>query len=312
MFGDYELIEFSEKMRKIRNSLGFSRQIVSKISGINVDTIRKIEKGVCVPRFETLEILSQVYKKDLLQMLNNYKANTSITYFYENINFYLVSNDIKSLLELHTEFCEWNTLINTKTLVNRSELLQIEKFFEALYYKFSEHNCTFEQAIDILIYSLNITIPTFSLKNWNHFYYNALELRILYCIASFLLQNKNYILSANILTYMLDKVDIISQSKMDYNFMIIKLYTLISYNCHMVDKHSEALIAAENGIKLSQQYNLMENLALLLCRKGVAMLNLHLGNYSVYLNQAVVLLDIQNNYELARQYRAINKAYEID
>ena len=93
--------------------------------------------------------------------------------------------------------------------------------------------------------------------------------------------------------------------------MLIKLYTLISYNCHMLDEHLEALDAAENGIQLCQKHNLMENLPLLLSRKGVAMLNLKIENYSIYLNQAVVLLEIQNNYDLANQYRSINKKYEI-
>ena len=312
MFSSYELVDFSEKMRKIRDSLDYSRQDVSNLTGINTDTLRKIEKGISVPRFETLEILSHLYKIDLLLLLNNYKANTTTTYYYDSINFFLVRNDIKSFLELHTEFCNWNKLHNINALINRSELLQLELFFEALFLDLSEQDCSFKQVIENLVASLRVTIPSFTLENWKTFNYNVLELRILYCIASYLLNSKDYYISKNILTFLLDKVDITSQAKMNYHFMLIKLYTLISYNCHMLDEHFEALSAAENGIKLCQQHNIMENLPLLLSRKGVAMMSLKIDNYSVFLNQAVELLKIQNNYDLANQYKTINKKYGID
>jgi len=311
MFSDYALNEFSDKMRKIRSELGYSRQIVSKITGINVDTIRKIENGSCIPRFETLEILAQVYKVDLIQMLNNYKENSTLTYFYESINYYVTSNDLNSLHNLYHEFKIWNNM-KSNTLINILELTQLECFFDAIIDSLDNtQEKNYKQTIFELIKALQITIPLFSLDNLKKFSFNALELRILYCIASFLLKNMEYTLSNDILLYLLDKVDIVVTTKINYKVMLIKLYALISYNFHMIDDHLKALEAAEIGIKICQDHNIMDSLALLLCRKGVAMKNLHIDNYSKYLEQAVILLEIQGNYELSEKYREINKRYGV-
>ncbi len=310
MFSDYDLIEFSEKMSVIRKNIGFSRQIVSKLTGINSDTLRKIEKGLCVPRFETLELLSHLYKIDLIKMLSNYKSNTTITYFYESIDYYIVNNDIQSLIQLHQEFLEWNIKSNTSSLINRTELLQLELFFNALILKYS--NSDLDKAIEILVSSLRITIPSFTLSNWNNYAYSVLELRILYCLASFLMQKGRYSLTNDILTFLFDKLDMICNTKTELTSMHIKFYTLISYNCHMLDEHKKVISATSKGIELCLKYNNMENLPLLLSRKGIALLNVKSDDYSRYLVQAVNLLEIQNNFELAKIYRNVYKKYGVN
>lgn len=311
MFSDYELAEFSIKVKQLRTDLGFSREVVSRLTGINVDTIRKIEKGVNIPRFETLEILSYLYKTDLIMLLNNYKSNTTVTFYFESIYNFIIRNDIPALLKLHADFNVWLESSNKSLLVNQTELIQLEKFFNALYLRFSDNNYSIEHIIAELITSMKISIPQFNLTNWKFIKYNILELRILYCIASLLLQNKNYELSKNILISLLDKVDITSLSKLNATFSLVKLYTLISYNHHMLDEHHDALKIAELGILLCQKNNIMENLPLLLARKGVAMFNLRMDNCELYMNQAVTLLEIQGNFELANQYKLANLKYGI-
>ncbi len=312
MFSDYELIEFSEKMSVIRKNMGFSRQIVSKLTGINSDTLRKIEKGLCVPRFETLELLSHLYKIDLIKMLSNYKSNSTITYFYESIDKYIVNNDIQSLIQLHHEFLEWNIKSNTSSLINRTELLQLELFFDALILKYSNSHSDLDKAIEILIFSLRITIPSFTLSNWDSYTYSVLELRILYCLTSFLMQKGSYSLTNDILTFLFDKLDMVCNTKTELTSMHIKFYTLISYNSHMLDEHDKVISATSKGIELCLKYNNMENLPLLLSRKGIALLNVKSDDYSRYLVQAVNLLEIQNNSELAKIYRDVYKKYGIN
>lgn len=309
MFSDYELSEFSTKMLEIRKNLGYSRESVSSLTGINVDTIRKIEKGVSIPRFETLEILSFLYKIDLLQLLNNYKNNNTITYFYESLNLYLINNNISSFFDLHSDFKNWLKFQNKYTLVNQSELIQLEIFFDAIYHKFSDHNYSLDDVIDELVVALKASIPSFNLKSWKQGNYTLFELRIIYCIASMLLQNGDYNLSKNILNYLLERVDLASYSKQSSDIMSIKLYTLIAYNHHMLDEHANVLKVAEKGIALCQKTGIMDNLPLLLSRKGVALYYLRKDDFALYLNQAIVLLEIQGNLELANQYKLVNDKY---
>lgn len=312
MFSDYELIEFSNKMCEIRNNLGYSRDAVSALTGINVDTIRKIEKGISIPRFDTLEILSHLYKIDLIQVLNNYKSNSSITYYYESINTSIINQDIPRLLETYADFLQWLNTSNDCILVNPSELRQLKMFFKTLYLRYSEQHFSINELTNELVAALRTSIPSFDLSNWKCFNYNTIELRILYCIASFLLQSNNYFQSNDILEFLLDKVEIANSSKQNSNTMLVKLYTLLSYNYHMLDLNHEALQAAENGILLCQKINTMENLPLLLSRKGVALYKLNQPNYHIYLNQAITLLEIQGNNSLAEKYRNINKSYGVE
>lgn len=309
MFSDYELSEFSTKLLEIRKNLGYSRESVSLLTGINVDTIRKIEKGVSIPRFETLEILSFLYKIDLLQLLNNYKNNNTITYFYESLNHYLISNNIPSFFELHSNFKNWLKFQNKYTLINRLELIQLEFFFDAIYHKFSVPNYSLDDVIDELVVALKVSIPSFNFNSWMQGNYNLFELRIIYCIASMLLQNGDYNLSNNILIYLLERVDLVSYSKQSSDIMSIKLYSLIAYNHHMLDKHDEVLKVAEKGIALCQKTGMMDNLPLLLSRKGVALFYLRKDDFALYLNQAIVLLEIQGNFELANKYKLVNEKY---
>lgn len=310
MFSDYELVEFSAKLKNIRCSLGYSRAVVSKLTGINVDTIRKIEHGANVPRFETLEYLSDLYKIDLLQLLANYKNNTTLTYYFESINTYIINNNIEALLQLYQEFCIWVDSSKHSSLVNKIELMQIEKYFKVLYCRYSDPNYKIHHLIAELVSTINISIPSFSLGNWHFDNFNILELRILYSLGSFLLQSENYLLSKSILVFLLDKVDLISQSKMNANLMRVKLYALISYNHHMLDEHKEALRLAELGIHLCQKNSTMENLPLLLSRKGAALYHLKEDSYQMYLDQAVTLLEIQGNFKLASEYLKINEKYQ--
>ncbi len=310
MFSDYELTEFSSRLKKIRNSLGYTRKFVSESIGINVDTLRKIENGYNIPRFDTLESLSHLYKTDLLKLLNNFKNNTTITYFYESINTYLINNNIDSLVNLYDEFLIW-LKSGTYSLVNQAELLQFKEYFYVLKMKFTDEKYTYEQAIEKLSTTIQITSPRFSLNSWKLKKFSVLELRILYCIASFLLQSSQYKLSGEILIYLSSKIDAICSSKMEAQFMLIKVYALIAYAYHMLDDHSNAIQIAEKGIALCRSCSIMECLPLLLARKGVAMFHLGIIGYDQLLNQAVILLEIQNNPKLAESYRETNRKYGV-
>ena len=69
MLHNYQTEEFGHRLRDIRKGLNLTQQDVSDMSGVNLDTLRKLENGYVVPRYDTLEILSITYKIDLLEVL---------------------------------------------------------------------------------------------------------------------------------------------------------------------------------------------------------------------------------------------------
>ena len=95
----YNLQAFGEEVRSIRINLGFTQKDVCKLSGIHEDTLRKIENGKVIPTQQTLDLLSPILKKDLNQLLLNYRLNN-----------YPAFEEIKNRLESKIDRDEYQTL----------------------------------------------------------------------------------------------------------------------------------------------------------------------------------------------------------
>lgn len=111
----YDLEAFGEELKNIRKSLGLSQSDVSKYGFINRDTLRKIENGKVIPKHETLELLSHLYKKDLNELLLKYRLNDYSIFF-----------DIKSSLEKKLESGDFESLRDDidrlKKLLKKSDM----------------------------------------------------------------------------------------------------------------------------------------------------------------------------------------------
>ena len=87
MFVTYNLEYFGKELKKIRTRLGFSQAYVQEIVGVSIDTIRKIESGRVVPRYDTLELLSVAYKEDLLDLLKNSRSNKFLMEYHDELDY---------------------------------------------------------------------------------------------------------------------------------------------------------------------------------------------------------------------------------
>ena len=61
MLPTYDMKKFSLEMKKIRNESGFTLDYVSKITSLSHTAIKSLEKGLTIPKIETLLILSNFY-----------------------------------------------------------------------------------------------------------------------------------------------------------------------------------------------------------------------------------------------------------
>ncbi|MBE0451732.1 MAG: helix-turn-helix transcriptional regulator, partial [Clostridia bacterium] len=61
----YHLDQFGAELRKIRMDCNLSQSEVYKTIGVSEDTLRRIEHGLVIPRLDTLEYLSALYKLDI-------------------------------------------------------------------------------------------------------------------------------------------------------------------------------------------------------------------------------------------------------
>lgn len=310
MFSTYDLKSFSKRLKEIRKSCGYTQENVVSGTGLSSETLRKLENGLVIPRYDTIEILSLFYKTDLQSVLNNYKSSKELIKFYELIDTCLTGNDQTTLNKAIEGF---ETFANTAdvNLIERKELKQLALFFNGLKLSYSDYyNPEIQhKAIDVYIEALQSCNPTFKYEYWREFKYNYLELRILFAIAGLEGFLRNCIKSNDLLLYILKTLDMSIYSKHNDKLLATKVFALLSYNFHRIDDHEKALQYAEDGIGLCRQFFIMSDLPILLVRKGVAMSFLQMPNYEDFFDQAITLLLIQGHDEYADFYAQSVKRY---
>lgn len=185
----FNLISFGKSLRKKRYELDFTLEQISELSGVNSETIRRIENGKVIPKFETLEFLSPIYKEDLTSMFLEYRLD-DYSYFYEIKNSLEKKFDGNELGTLYIELKELNNYIkyvNSSFYRNLIEQL-ILLTYAIILYKNNDDNT---KALNKLTEAIKITTPSFSLENYNSFIYSSTEIRMLMNIA-FVLNRLGY------------------------------------------------------------------------------------------------------------------------
>ena len=310
LFSTYDLKAFSKRLKEIRKSSGFTQEDVVAGTGLSSETLRKLENGLTIPRYDTVEILSMFYKTDLHAVLNHYKSSKDLLKFYDLVDYHLTDDDKSSLSDTIIAFRAFLDT-NESNLIDSRVLSQLDYFLRGLdhSYKDSYNREIQEESIQLYVEALKTTNPLFSFNNWEKFKYSYLELRILFAIASLHGYLRNCELSNDMLFFILKSMDESAFTKHYDKLLFIKVLTVISYNYHRIDLHDKALEFAQKGIDYCNKFFLMANLPILLARKGAAMYYLNMENYETYLDQSIQLLYIQNNPKMAEDHIRIFERY---
>lgn len=303
MLSSYDLSNFSKKLKSIRNSLGYSQSEVSEKTGINSDTLRRLENGMSIPRFDTLEVLSLFYKENLVILLDSYKISSELSYFYDLIDYYMVNEDFQALNKTISNFEQFISS-NKVHVVDSKEIDQLKLFSSGLKVSYDTSESSQHHALELLELAMRIGNPLFKISTWNKFKYNFLELRILISIASVNGTLRNCELSNDIIIYILNYLDPSPLSKFYEKMLIVKSLCIISYNYHRLDQHDLALEYAEKGIKFCIDNSILAYLHLLSFRKGTAMFYLRMNGYEQFIEQAIQLLIIQDKKNVVEHYTA--------
>ena len=183
----YNLVSFGNKLKEIRNNLNYTQSDISKLAFLDIKTLSRIENGKVIPKLETLEVLSYLYKEDLTLLLLNYR-------FGEYENFYKIKKDLH--LNNHNDKLNNLKLIvselkyiynNSQNNLLKSEIIQTILFVNGLY---SLKKKSYQLSYKFLIKSIKQT-KNFNLNEFDKFEYNDFELHIIMNIA-LVLQKLNY------------------------------------------------------------------------------------------------------------------------
>lgn len=311
MLSSYDLTNFSKKLKSIRNSLGYSQSEVAEKTGVNSDTLRRLENGLSIPRFDTLEVLSLFYKENLTILLDSYKVSSELSYFYDLIDYYMVNEDYDSLNNTITNFENYISS-NKIQVVDNKEIEQLKLFFSGLKTSYDDDMSSKVKAIELLESALKIGNPHFKIIKWSNFKYNFLELRILITVASLEGIRRNCDLSNDIIIYILNYLDPSPLSKFYEKMLIVKSLCIIAYNYHRLGNNELVLEYAERGYKFCIDNSILAYLHLLLFRKGTAMFHLKMNGYEEYIEQAIQLLKIQNKDAVAENYMTFLDKYKAE
>jgi len=277
---DVNLTNFGIKLKDIRLKFNLSQNEVYEITGINPSTLRRLEGGKVIPKFETLEILSSLYKEDLLLLFSQYRIDHSLLFneVYNRLELKFDKDEIDSLAK---EIIELEALLENPSQayfkVQIHQLIHLSK--AVLLYK-KEGDPV--KALDELIHGLQRTIPAFSVETFSDFVYSPFEVRILMNIAFVL----------NKLNRSTDYIEILefcqlSSDKDD------GIYPKICHNLSTVyiraDENHKALAVVQEGIKSCQNNRNYNGLNLLFYNQGIIQFRLEQDDYLVSVNLAISL-----------------------
>jgi len=309
MFESYNLEGFGKRVRDLRQSLGYTQKEVHENTGIGLETIRRLEKGERLVKFDTLTYLSLFYKIDLLEELRSYNSANKLLKYYDKLDDVIVSYDYQKLMNLSNDFKKYigNDDENTLELFKLNTINQFKVLVKGITYLFSEEKDTNNLALDKFLNSLQITIPNFSLDNFKDHKYNIFEMRILLIIGITLNETENHKKSNDILKFIITKLNFDKKAVYNEKKIIIKTYFNISYNYNDLYNQEEALKYANKGIEYCKANELIYNLNHLYYRKGIAeyLLGKDEDIYMDSLHKAIQVLEIQDQYELATMYKDI-------
>ncbi len=307
MFISYNLEEFGQNLKNIRKKMGISQTDIQSHYGISADTLRRIEQGQVIPRYDTLELLSVIYKQDLLELLKKNRSNKLLMEFHNSLDEIISSYKTDAFNTLEADFQNTISSIPKTSLLNLSEVEQFKLFLKAIKIFNSRNEQEIPNAFPILMESLKITIPSFSLKNFHKVKYNYLESRILLLLSLILIETNQYEVSNSIMEFLLKDFLEESERTKHVHHLIAKIYTNLAYNHHMLDRHTDVIIAANKGIDYCIKEEITHGLFLLYYRKGIAQLQLGDDQYLESLKAAIFILKLHNKNELLEIYKKVTK-----
>ena len=312
MFISYNLVQFGEKLKNARKELGLSQIDIQNSAGVSVDALRRIEKGEVIPRYETLELLSALYKQDLLELLKSSRNNKLLTEYFDELDGLITSYDDKKMKTLEDDIRKSFTNDNRSSIVNPNEVIQVLLYIRGANLYYSRISSDHIDAKNILLDALRLTIPEFKISEFRTYNYSYIELRILLFLSILIAQNDEIELSNEILYFILNRLQNSSTSKY-LSYLNIKIYTNLSYNYHLLDNHSKVIEISDEAISYCLHQETTHGLFLLYYRKGIAEYQLKRESYIQTLHSSFFLLKVTNNQNLLDIYLEVTKqSYNID
>lgn len=287
----YNLFLFGKRLKDIREKLGLTQKQVVDMALIDERTLRRMEWGKVIPKLETLEALSVIYKTDLVSAI----IESRITDYFmllqtqRNIDLKLINEEMSNFdneLKLIDKLLE-----NIENEYYKILITQFKFFLYGIrYYK----NKEYQNAMDMYINAIKQTLNDFSLDNYKEYSFSLMEIRILMNIALVedkCEQDEKY---EEILKFCVNQCD-------ENN----EIYPRICHNLAGVyrkkEEYSRALFYDNKGIEICKKNMFADTLAVLYYGKAFVEYRLEKTEYKKSLDLSLQLCKIFEQIELMKQ-----------
>ena len=287
----YNLFLFGERLKNIREKLGLTQKQVVDMALIDERTLRRMELGKVIPKLETLEALSVIYKTDLVSAIIESRITdySMLLQTQRNIDLKLINEEMSNF---ENEFKLIDKLLeNIENEYYKILITQFKLFLYGIkYYK----NKEYQSALNMYINAIKQTLNDFSLDNYKEYSFSLMEIRILMNIALVedkCEQDEKY---EGILKFCVNQCD-------ENN----EIYPRICHNLAGVyrkkEEYSRALLYDNKGIEICKKNMFADTLAVLYYGKAFAEYRLEKTEYKKSLDLSLQLCKIFEQIELMKQ-----------
>ena len=287
----YNLFLFGKRLKDIREKLGLTQKQVVDMALIDERTLRRMERGKVIPKLETLEALSVIYKTDLVSAIIESRITdySMLLQTQRNIDLKLINEEMSNFdneLKLIDKLLE-----NIENEYYKILITQFKFFLYGIrYYK----NKEYQNAIDMYINAIKQTLNDFLLDNYKEYSFSLMEIRILMNIALVedkCEQDEKY---EEILKFCINQCD-------ENN----EIYPRICHNLAGVyrkkEEYSRALFYDNKGIEICKKNMFADTLAVLYYGKAFVEYRLEKTEYKKSLDLSLQLCKIFEQIELMKQ-----------
>ncbi|MDO5096572.1 MAG: helix-turn-helix transcriptional regulator [Peptostreptococcaceae bacterium] len=177
----YNLENFGNKLKELRRAQKLSQKELAESALVDAVTIRRIEKGLTLPKVETLDVLSGILKYDLNMLLLECRLDDYIV-FHEIQNRIEFEMDNRNYQSLDEEIENLKQLLHDTTNPYYTNLIQqLISFVDAVIFleDVTLQKNVDERALQKFIDAIRLTTPKFELENYREAMYSPFEVRIL-------------------------------------------------------------------------------------------------------------------------------------
>lgn len=309
MFRSFSLDKFGLRLKNIRKELGLTMRDVEQATGINKNTIVQLESGKSYPKYETLEILSVLYKVDLLEILIRSRASDSFLNVYSQLDQAVVTRDKDLIHKLKGDIKN----IQSNEIIDKNEKEQFKLLIDALELSYSNFTNSNDEAAEVLIKALKLRIPHFNPAKIEENNYTFIEIRLLYTMSVILGLIGNVSTSNKVMIFLEEKLIGTIYSEEIRLRMLLRIISNLAYNYYRIGDDEKTIEYSDKGIELCLKHSMYEALDVLYFRKGIAMYNLKKEDYLVPLKKSVYILYSSNNLSKLETYMNVLKnSYGIE